>query len=497
MTEAERDKGAEDISENIRRSARTGLTINFLVQAVRSIIQFSSVVLLMRMLTPSDFGVVAMASPIIALTMMSNFGFAQAVVQRPEISAAQMNFLFWTGAAFSLSLAIVTLLTSPITTWYYGDARVGEIVAALSIVVLISGLGSQMEAILTRDLEFRRLGLASLCSYSLAVICGLTAAFYGFNYWSLVIIDVVASLSSLIIIWILSGWKPGIPSWRQIDHDLFKFGTNVSIFNVLSTTVHNIDNVLIGRWWGDLALGFYDRAFRLLHLPISAIVIHIGTTAIPALCRALEHPPLYRSMFASYLRLIVCITAPMVVFAYVFAHEVIEVALGQKWREIVPIFVVIALGALFSPVSTATSWLLLSQGRTRQMRNWGALSSIGFIIAIVVGLPWGPSGVAICYISFGIFEGPILWMATTSSGPVNRNLLLRTLLPLIVSECALLALLSTLDARATPAWLGGVLVGSYVFFLAVFWCFPDGRAQMRSWLAPLRRDKSLKPGLNR
>jgi PST family polysaccharide transporter len=295
---------------------------------------------------------------------------------------------------------------------------------------------------------------------------GLCAALLHYSYWAIAIGQVGTTLTALILSWCFARWFPRRYSRVASARELLGFGGNVTVFNTLNYFARNLDNILIGKVSGERALGFYDRAYKLLLFPLSQITTPVGKVATPLLARTISDERRYEKAYFRLLELIVILTYPGVIAVGINSREFVTHILGIQWADAAPIFAVLAVGAVFAPISSSTSWLMTTQGRTKEMRNYGAISSIAFVASFALGLRWGPLGVARCYIAVGAIQGPILWWAVMRRGPVKFITLLRTLLPYIVAS--VLVILVEVFLRYLPWDTVGFLVFSLVVAYSVF-----------------------------
>jgi polysaccharide transporter, PST family len=461
----------------LKKSTIRGVVINFGSQTIKFGIQFLYQVLIMRVLAPADFGLLAMAAPVLAFVQLfSDFGLSQAVIQRKDVNQQQLSFLFWLNAGFGASISLLTIACAPLVAHFYGDDRLTRVMVALGSLLFFSALQSQYFAVLNRRMAFGRISAIGVASTAIGGAIGIAAAHAGAGYWSLVFNQVGLTLSSLVMVFFVTRWIPDAPRKTQNVKELLKFGGDVTGFNILNFFARNLDNVLIGRAWGDVPLGLYDRAYKLLLLPLSQVVGPFATVALPALSRTLHEPAAYKNAFLRMLDAVLLLTYPGIIFAMMTSAELIDAVFGHRWDAVAPIFRILAIGGLMAPISNATSWLFTSQGRTSEMRNWGIVSSALFVMSFAIGLHWGPIGVASCYIGVGMIQGPMLWWASTRTGPVRLQDVLHAMLPYLVAGAMLVAALSlVLSARPSLnlpvlcAWL----VASYLFYVSVLWFFPS------------------------
>jgi len=455
-----------------------GAAINFGSQALKFLMQFCYQILIARLLLPEDFGIVAMAAPLFAFAaLFSDFGLTQATVQRDEINQEQLSFVFWVNVGLSAAICLAVIALAPAAGAFFREPRVVPIVVGLSATFVIGGLCAQHMALLNRQLLFAKIALVELFSFLVGSVTGLLFAWNGSGYWALVYSQIAVSLTTLLLAWCLARWVPSRPALHRQNFHLLNFGANITSFNFLNFFARNFDNILIGRYLGEMPLGIYDRAYKLLLLPLSQITTPIAKVALPSLAKTLNEPETYRRFYFRMLELIILATYPAVIFAIINSQLLIVTLLGPRWSEVSQVFSILAFGAIFAPISSSTGWLFISQDRTREMRNWGALSSTLFVASFVCGLPWGIGGVAAFYIGVGTIQGPILWWGATRRGPLSFRQLLETLWPYFVSAIMTGVLEYSLKASLPGTFVTLLisLVASYVVFLGVVMVFGSSR----------------------
>ncbi len=461
-----------------------GVAVNLVAQTARFGLQFLYQVGLARLLAPADFGVVAMAAPMLAFVgLFADFGLTQATVQKPDMDAAQLTFIFWANLALSGLAGAVAFAAAPAIALFYGDERVGGVVTALSATFLLGGLGAQHLALLNRRLAFVRLAAVDLASFVAGAGAGLVAALHGAGYRAVVVTQLVTSAASLALAWGVVRFVPGRPRWTAEARGLLGFGRDLTGFNLANFFARNLDNVLIGRFAGEASLGLYDRAYKLLLLPLGQITGPFAKVATPLLARLHDDSEAYCRAYLRLLETVLLLTYPGMAFALVSSDLLIPTVLGPQWAGVSPIFSILALGGFFAPVSNSAGWLFVTQGRTREMRDWGFVSSAMFVLSFVAGLRWGAIGVAACYIGVGaVIQGPMIWWASTRRGPVGLSSLLASLAPCLVALLVTLATERGLQA-ALPAdalSLAILAAAAYPSFVAGLLATGSGRRALRA-----------------
>ncbi len=454
-----------------------------LSQAAQVATQIASVLILSRLLEPGDFGLLAMIAPVVGLLgMLQDFGLVQATVQKPGLRREEVNFLFWVNVAASSGMALVLVALSPLVAAFYGEPRVGPLTAAMALPMILGALGAQHLALLNRRMEFGRLALVTVAGAVATLGVAIAWALVSPSYWALFAGSLAGAALSTALAWGFSRWRPGRPRGAEGARDLLGFGAGITGFNFANFFARNLDNVLIGRVWGEAQLGFYDRAYKLLLFPLSQIANPLSRVMIPALSRMLEEPDRYRHAYLRVLNLSLLVSLPGVAFATAMADALIPFMLGEQWRPSAPIFTALGFAGLMQPLNNPTGWLFISQGRSTDFMWWGFVTAGIAITAFVAGLPWGALGVAVAYGISEYLKTPFLWMYVSRRGPVRAADAARACGPsVLAAHLALLAVFLAHDRLAAEG-VAGLVAGavlSYLVFAAVLLLFPPGRATLR------------------
>jgi PST family polysaccharide transporter len=271
-------------------------------------------------------------------------------------------------------------------------------------------------------------------------------------------------------------------------------GGNITGFNLFNFFARNLDNILIGKVAGEAQLGLYDRAYKLLLLPLSQITSPIAKVAVPLMARTQHDAALYKKSYLKMLEVILLLTYPGTVVALVASHMLVVTMLGEQWAGAAPIFQILAVGPFFAPISNSTSWLFMTQNRTREMRNYGLASSIAFVLSFIIGLPWGVVGVAACYIGAGVIQGPLIWFAATRKGQVSFGDLVKALSPYVVALAITIPLIWLISLRlpASIISLAAMLVMAYAAFTLAMLLTRRGRTALADVISQVRNLAALR-----
>ena len=377
------------------RSVRGGLA-TITSQGVNFLITSTSTVVLARLLTPADYGLVAMATAITGLGQaFADLGLSEATIQREDLNHRQVSALFWINVAIGLTLMLITVGLAPVLAWFYREPRLKDIALVLSSTFLIGGLRVQHEALLKRQMRFKALAVRDVASSAAGVSLAIIMARRGAGYWAIVAFPVAAQFTQMALSWLAVRWIPGLPRRDANVRSMVVFGGNIAASYLFNNISRNADNVLIGRWWGATPLGLYSKAYNLLMLPVQQLSAPVGSVLVPAFSRIQHDPERFARYYLRAANLIMWAIAPTFAVLFVAAQPVILVVLGHQWRAAAPVFQILVISALAQPLFQLTIWSLVSRGQSAQLlRLWIIMSAI-MVGSFVVGLPFGIKGVAL------------------------------------------------------------------------------------------------------
>lgn len=178
---------------------------------------------------------------------------------------------------------------------------------------------------------------------------------------------------------------------------MLRFGGTVSLNGLVVYVAYNLDKVLLGRYWGADVLGFYSRACQLINIPTSQLNTAIGGVAFSALARLQDDPARYKNYFLKGYSLVIAMTAPITVFMAVFADDIVRVVLGAQWDDATMTFRLLTPTVLFFGIVNPLAWLMMSSGLQRRSLNVALVLAPLCVLSYLVGLPYGPTGVALAY----------------------------------------------------------------------------------------------------
>lgn len=482
------------------RTARRGLMWSLGSQWVGLVVQTVTAIVLARLLDPRAFGLVGMAMTLtIFADQFRSLGLSQAVVQRPDLTWRQVNALFWINSGFGMVLAVVVVLAAPLVAAFYGEPELVLISCVLAGSYVVSGLAVQPNALLTRTLSFKALGLRNSAARILASVAAVAAALAGAGYWSLVVLQVGLAVFSALLVWLAIDWRPSRPSGFRETRPLLAFGAGITFAELSNTLSRHGDNVVIGRFLGAADLGLYSRAYSLLMLPIRQLKTPLGTVVQPMLAAVQHEPERYRRLYCATISGLAHIGVPGTVGLAVFAHPMVETLLGPQWLPAATVFQLLAVAGVVQLVSSTCGWLLITTGRAAQYARLSVVTGIATVLSFLAGLPWGIEGVAAGYaLGQALLVVPSFWYCsrgTSVTFGAAAAALWRPVGVTLLVAAPLLAVAVLLHSQ--PSWLlllAGVLTG-VASWLVVLAAWRGARREITGMLGLVRSRRSGPGGL--
>jgi O-antigen/teichoic acid export membrane protein len=359
------------------------------------LIRLGSVLIVARLLDPTDFGLVGMVTAFTGvLTLFRDFGLSAATVQRADITEEQTTCLFWINMVVGIVLGLATVCLAPVISRFYHEPRLVWITSVIAAGFVFNGAGVQHSAILQRQMRFTALSLIDMFALIASTVVAITVAIAGYGYWALVSMAVCLPLSTTAGLWTVSRWLPGLPRSLSGVHSMVRFGGLMTLNGLVAYIASNFDKVLLGRFWGAEAIGLYGRAYQLIRIPIDSLNGAVGEVAFAALSRIQNDPDRLKRYFLKGYSLVLVATLPITVACAIFADELIIVLLGPKWAGVATIFRFLSPTILVFAIANPLGWLLNSTGKVGRALKMALVFTPLIIAGYIIGLPYGPIGVA-------------------------------------------------------------------------------------------------------
>lgn len=429
--------------KDLKHKVIRGGVAKAIAQGAGLVLRMGSLMVMARLLAPKEFGLVGMVTAFTGvLNLFRDFGLSTASVQRGHVTDEQISALFWINILVGVVLGVILAGMAPFVAAFYHEPRLVWVSVILASSFIFNGAGVQHTALLERQMRFTALAAIDIISLVISTVVGIAMAATGFGYWSLVAAAVALPLVSTLCLWFTTGWKPGSPHLREEVHSMLRFGGAFTLINLIVYVAYNLEKVLLGRYWGANALGLYGRAYQLANLPTDNLNSAFWGVAFSGLSRVRHEPARFRSYFLRGYSLVLALTIPITIGAALFAHDLVFVLLGPKWNDVAGIFRLLAPTILIFALINPLAWLTFSLGMIgRNLKIVLVLAPL-VISGYVLGLPYGPRGVAIGYSALmTLWAVPHIAWCVQGTGISLRDIF----------------------AAASRPFLSGIVAGSFAF----------------------------------
>jgi len=363
------------------------------------VISIVSGILLARILDPKDFGIVALAQVVLGTTnLFSGFGLGAAIVQSQEDRGKVAYQAFVVTAISGLLLFALIFLNAGLFAGFLESTQVTTVLQWMSLTVLLGAWSIVPEALLQKELLFGRISGVVVVAELLYVGIALSLAYLGAGLWSLVYASVARSGMTLALLWLFCpGWEWLKPKrWDgTLMRSLLRFGVHSTGGGVVTFFYSIIDNLIVGKWLGTDALGFYSKAYDFTRRTVDQLTNVVGAVLLPSYAKIQSDSPRLSRAYLKSLRLISFLVVPVSAGLFITGPEMVKTLLGEKWVPMVATFQILALAALVKPLSATTSALFLSIGRPVYNLRAGLVVVAIMLPLIVLLLGFGIEGVAL------------------------------------------------------------------------------------------------------
>lgn len=391
-----------------------------------------------RLLSPEDYGLVAMAmSVMLLLNMLKDFGLTTAVVQHEQLNAHQLDAVFWVNLIVALVFAGLGAVAAPWVAAFYRQAAIEQIIYALCGGLLLVSASGTHAGMLRRQLHFGALMWSEMAGQFFGLVAGVGLAWWTGSYWAIVASQLASSLATTVVLFWALPWRPGRPTDFSGVKTLLGFGANLSVFSLLNFFSNQLGAILTGAWLGAQAAGHFNRAQQLLNLSGNTLMSPITQTTLPVLSRMQSDPEAYRRYYTQLLQRTGMFFGLLGAFVIVTGDAVTRVLMGPQWELAGHMYRWFGLSIIAVGLASQTGNLLLSQSRSSELRHWGFGDATIRAGASAAGVAIGALGVAAAFgVSTLFVTVPIVFWLVGRAGPVPVHALWSAAAPGLFSAAA-------------------------------------------------------------
>jgi len=401
------------VTGGLRRTAIRSAGVSIAGSAGNFTVAMGSVVVLARLLKPSDFGIVTMVTTVsLLLRSFGINGFTELIVQRESLSDSLASNLFWINSGIATLIAIAFACSAPLMALFYHNPATARVTVAMSLTILIGSLGYIHSALLQRAMHFRTVAIISFVGQSALVVVSIVLAVSGFGYWALVWGSVTQTIVTSIGSWVTCQWTPRLPGRTSGTGSGFVFAMNVYSHYAFNYMTRNTDNLLVGWRCGAQELGYYKKAYDLFVVPETQLMAPLTAVVVNTLSRLRGDLPQFERYFLRTISVLALVGMAVGADFALVGKDLIRVMLGPGWDPAGRIFSLFGPGIGVMLLYYTHGWIHLSIGRPARWLYWGIIEFACTASLFLIMLHWGPSGVAFAWTaSYFLLMFPGFWYA--------------------------------------------------------------------------------------
>lgn len=375
---------------NLNKAAKKGMFWSLTENLSRQGINFVIGVVLARLLSPSDYGLIGMCAVLIALgNTFVDSGFGIALIRKKDCTDADFNTVFYYNLMVSLVFYTLLFLSAPFISVFFKQPQLTSIIRILGLVVVIGAFNIIQRTILTKDVNFKLQTKITVLSSVLSGSLGITFAALGFGVWSLVYQALAGSIFRVIFMWIFNRWRPKLQySWKSFK-ELFAFGSNLLITDLIDTLYKNIYYVVIGSYFSPAILGFFTRAETTVSLLTNNITNTVKRVSYPVLAKLQDDDVELKKMYRKLVKNTMLISASLIFGMAAVAEPFIVILIGAKWLPSVINIQLLCFAGIFLPLTIFNLNGINVKGQSKLYLKLQLTNKLMAIPVVVVGIFYG------------------------------------------------------------------------------------------------------------
>lgn len=409
--------------------------------------------ILARLLTPEAFGLVALSNVLINfMQIFLNQGFAQVLIQKQNLESRDINTVFWTQVFTGTLLTTITFTSAILLSKIFRQPFLIPILQVLSLLFIINAFSQIQAALLRRDFKFKIMAIRSLLGILIAGIVGVGMAFLGYGVWSLVGQQLTYELMGVIVLWTASNWRPKWEfSWAAL-RSLLLFSINVLGYKLVEFFNQRTDNLLIGYFLGEVALGYYAISHRILEVMTQLLIGTLNQVALPTFSRLQSDTQGFIAAYYRVTQFTSLIAFPVFFAVIILSPELVVSLFGQKWTNAIPILQIIPLAGMLRAITVFQRSAFVALGQPLLQFKLGLLNATLNIIACLIAVQWGILAVATAYVLSDYLVLPLgQWLLSRLISLSWKTYLSQFIAP--ITSTVIMNLTILITQQLLPPWL--------------------------------------------
>ncbi len=378
---------------SLKKQTFSGLIWMFADTFLLKGVSFVTMIILARLLGPKEFGLIGMISVFIAVgNSLVDSGLSSSIIRSKKIDDSDLSTIFYLNIVISFIVFIVLFISAQTIAEFFQQEILKNIIRLYCFSFLISAFSSVQLAILSKEMQFRRIMQYNIPGVLLGVIVGINLGYNGYGAWCIVIMILTTQIVQSIVLWSFSDWKPSFSFSIEKMKFHYNFGYKLLLSGILDTFFRNIYNFLIGKFFSLQSLGYYERANTFNDYPVNIVTGIINKVSYPLLSKIQNDKDKISSVYKQMIQLTFFVTTPLMLGAAAIAKPLFNLVLGKNWLPAVPLFQIICLASIFYPIHSFNISVLKVYGRSNLFLKLEILKKIIITISIIIAFQYGIIG---------------------------------------------------------------------------------------------------------
>ncbi|WP_316748963.1 lipopolysaccharide biosynthesis protein [Pedobacter gandavensis] len=378
---------------SLREKTISGIIWSLTQQFSSKLVGFVITIVLARILTPAEFGLIAMLSVFIALgNTLLDSGLTSSLIRSSEVSQNDYSTVFYFNLLGSVLLYLILYFSAPWIALFYHQPVLSSIVRVYGLTLILNAFFVVQSTRLIKDMKFKIQTNIQIPSAIIAGILGVVLAKMGYGVWSLVWMALLNAFLSTVFNWIYSDWRPSLVFDKVSFKHHFHFGYKMTLSGILETAYQNIYTLIIGKYYSATQLGFYSRADSISQLPISNISAAINKVTYPMFSQIAENNEQLKRVNKKVTQQVIFWNAPILIFLCIVAEPLFRFLLTDKWLPAVPYFQILCLTGIMYPLHSYNLNILKVKGRSDLFLKLEIVKKVIGAIGIISVIPFGIYG---------------------------------------------------------------------------------------------------------
>ena len=463
------------MTKSLKRKTVSGVMWSGIERFSLQGIQFIFNIIIARLLTPSDFGAMAMLTVFLQVSQtFVDAGFTNALIQKKNRTENDFFTVFYFNIFIALLFYIILYIIAPFISVFYNIPLLTDLMRVVAITLIINSLSAIHKIKLTILIDFKTQAKISFYSAFSSGILGAFSAYYGYGVWSLVIQTITNATISTIYLWIVLKWKPIFTFSFKSFNSLFSFGSKLLISSLISTIYRNLYPIFIGKKFSASELGSFSNAELFSKLPSSNISSITSRVMYPILVSVQDDNVKLASVYRRYIRIISFITFPLMMWMVVMAKPLVLFLLTEKWHTVIPLLQILCFDWMFDHLSIINLNLLLVKGRSDLSLKLEILKKTIAIIILIISINWGIKGVCLGRVVYSLIATVLNTYYTKNLIGLSLGKQLRDIYPYFIISIfmgSIVYWINFIDITNIFKLFIGIFIGiSFYIFISIIFC---------------------------